>query len=416
MLRASGARSATSGSVSAFSQKVFHLDVSALFNVIDPHGVAMRKLVLRIPLDVIQGSPTPDHPVTVESKLPVLDSHSPEDSTTSPEKVTLRFEPDVSCIASPAFDTSRYNLEPPLPLVNLSSLPVTDVNVHNEPASASGPYPARRTFTPLLLSPTSVIRTSYHTSPLTRNTQGPFANYPIISSGYSTPGFPPSESTIQALIRKIEGMDPGWLQKPADVEPGETKPRMTREELQARIDEICGVNSENRASPSSSRSSLTLSTSESCGSATSTYARPPPRTSKAAKLIASMSPSSFKSTVAGKFSSSSSSSCTCGKRKARSSAAPHKKSAMTTPKLKLLTLSALGRRGASSSRADADEKRDKPARKKLTGRQRQEKKAREAAMAAGAEEAGTSNVSQDGGGVAPALADPVVNWSYRGLL
>ena len=89
---------------------------------------------------------------------------------------------------------------------------------------------------------------------------------------------------------------------------------------------------------------------------------------------------------------------------------------MTTPKLKLLSLSAFGRRAAGSSKVDADEKWGKSARKKLTGRQRQEKKAREAAMAGGAEEAGTSNVSQDGGGVAPAVAAPVVDWSYRSLL
>ena len=95
---------------------------------------------------------------------------------------------------------------------------------------------------------------------------------------------------------------------------------------------------------------------------------------------------------------------------------PHRRTSRKALKLKLLSLSALGRRGAGSFKPDADEERGKSARKKLTGRQRQEKKAREVAMAGGVEEAGTSNVSQAGGGVAPAVTAPVVDWSYRSLL
>ena len=95
---------------------------------------------------------------------------------------------------------------------------------------------------------------------------------------------------------------------------------------------------------------------------------------------------------------------------------PHRRTSRKALKLKLLSLSALGRRGAGSFKPDADEERGKSARKKLTGRQRQEKKARVAAMAGGAREAGSSNVSQDGGGVAPAVAASVVDCPYRNLL
>ncbi|TBU36286.1 hypothetical protein BD309DRAFT_1085216 [Dichomitus squalens] len=333
----------------------FHLNVSGPLYRTDTSGEARRKLVLRLPLNVFEDSQKGCDEVSIIQPLATTDL-------------------GVECRAPPLHtsrntDSPWSNVKSPMPSVYPRSPPGLGATAHNGLAPASDLGFAHGQAASSLLSPRAP--TSHLASPCIG---GLISDSRVFTTDRSVSVLPPSESTVQALIRKIEGMDPEWPPKPS-------KPALTRAELQARIDEICGVDAGN--SIGSSRSTLSLASSSSA-SGSCADARRPPRTSKATNTAHKSPTRSRKIAAAQALSSSSSSTCACSRRKIKSPAyelvVPRKIPAKATAKPKTSCTSAPTWRAVEFSSVDAGGEQDKSVWRKLTGRQRQEKTAREAAM------------------------------------